>query len=127
MTSGAALARGLGVFGIALGLAELLATGPTARLAGAQRRRGLVRLFGLREIASGVLLLAVRDPQRWLWVRVAGDVLDAALLGERFGRANPGRGRAMLATAAVAPVVVLDVLLWLDAELPGRRWADRLG
>ena len=101
MTAARKTARGLAWFGIGLGLAELLVPAAVAKASGLEGRERLLRLFGLREIASGVLLLAVNKPERWLWVRVAGDALDGAV------------------TAAVAPVVALDVLTWLKARGQG--------
>ncbi len=102
------VARGLAWFGIGLGLVELLAPRTVARATGLQGRERLLQVFGVREIASGALVLAAKDPEAWLWTRVAGDALDGALLSAGMKAGNPGRQRAMLATVAVAPVVVLD-------------------
>ena len=79
-------------------------------------------MFGAREIASGAVMLAARDPRAWLWTRVVGDLLDGALLtaGRRAG--NPGGQRAMVATLAVAPVVALDALY--AGRSPGRETAE---
>ena len=74
------VARGLGWFGIGLGLIELLAPRALAKATGLQGRENILRLFGAREIASGVIILAADDPAPWLWVRVAGDALDGGLL-----------------------------------------------
>lgn len=103
------MARGLGVFGIVLGIAEMVAPRRIARLAGAEGHERLIRGFGAREIASGLPLLVARQPAPWLWARVAGDLLDGGLLGT--GLADPTkRKRAIIATLVVAPVVVLDLL-----------------
>lgn len=104
------IARGLAWFGIGLGLAELFAPRAVARAAGLEGHERLLQAFGLREIASGALILAAEDPEAWLWTRVAGDALDAALLSRGMRADNPGRERALLATAAVAPVVALDMI-----------------
>ena len=104
------VARGLAWFGIGLGLAELLAPRAVARATGLQRHEKLLQIFGMREIASGALILAANDPTAWLWTRVAGDLLDSLLLMEGMSSDNPHRKRSMLATAAVAPVVILDAL-----------------
>ena len=104
------VARGLAWFGIGLGLGELLAPRAVARATGLQGHETLLQLFGLREIASGAIILAAEDPEGWLWTRVAGDVLDSLLLSAGMKAQNPERHRAMLATAAVAPVVALDAL-----------------
>ena len=100
------VARGLAWFGIGLGVVELLAPRAVARAAGLRGHERLLRAFGAREIASGVVVLAAKDPRAWLWTRVAGDVLDGMLLGAGMRGGRPGR--AVLAALAVAPVVVLD-------------------
>ena len=104
------VARGLAWFGIGLGLGELLAPRAVARATGLQGHETLLQLFGLREIASGAVILAAEDPEGWLWTRLAGDALDSLLLCAGMKADNPERHRAMLATAAVAPIVVLDAL-----------------
>ena len=97
-------ARGLGWLSIGLGVAELLM--PRA-MAGAARIRGgerTVRACGLREIVTGIGILAARRPGPWLWARVAGDALDFAAIGTRRG--TPTGGQRLM--AAVAGVAALD-------------------
>lgn len=103
------VAWGLGLFGIALGIAEMAAPRRVARLAGVDGHEALVRGFGAREIASGIPLLLAKRPAPWLWARVAGDVLDAGLLSKGMAR-RPTRNRALIAFLVVAPVVALDVI-----------------
>lgn len=97
-------ARGLGWFSIGLGVAELLAPRAVARVTGMRGREAMVRAAGVREILTGIGLLAARRPGPWMWVRVAGDAVDAATLGWR-GRPRLGARRAM---AAVAGLAALD-------------------
>ena len=104
------MARGLAWFGIGLGLAELLAPRAVARTVGLRGLERLLQLFGAREIASGALVLAAKDPEAWLWIRVAGDALDGLLLSAGMRAGNPDRPRAVVATLVVAPVVMLDAL-----------------
>ena len=104
------VSRGLAWFGIGLGLIETFAPGAVARAAGLEDHEGTIRAFGLREIASGVIVLAAREPEKWLWLRVAGDGLDGALLAQGMRPGNPGQMRAVAATLAVAPVVALDMI-----------------
>ena len=111
-----AMARGLGWFGIGLGVVEVLAPKSLARAIGLEKHAGLLRAFGLREIAAGVMILTADDPQPWLWARVAGDGMDGALLASGMLASNPQRVRTLLATLAVAPVVVLDFIYALKAE-----------
>lgn len=110
------LARGLAWFGIGLGVIELVAPARFARAIGREGHEGTIQAFGLREIGSGVAMLASAEPEGRLGLRVGGDVLDGGLLLAGLRPSNPARGRTMLALAAVAPVVVLDVVGWLRAR-----------
>ena len=105
------VARGLAWFGIGLGLAEVIAPRAMARATGLNGRERLIWAFGVREIASGALILAAKDPEAWLWTRVAGDALDSVVLAQGMQSRYPERRhRALIATLAVLPVVVLDTL-----------------
>ncbi len=112
------IAEFLGWFSIGLGVAEVLAPGVVAGAAGMKKKNGVLRLFGLREIAAGVGILTQRRPGPWLWARVAGDALDLAALGTGFASRNSARGRLAAATAAVAGVTALDIAA-------GRRFSQR--
>ena len=108
------LARGLGWFGIALGTAELLAAGPLARAIGLRGHETLLRAFGLREIASGIGILASKRPAAqttWVGARVAGDALDLALLASAVAAPRPRGGHPVVAMVAVAGVALLDVVV----------------
>src|SRR5918993_6093381 len=104
-----ALARGLGVFSIALGLVEVVAARSLTRALGMEGSETLVRLYGLREIAKGVGILASDDPTPWIWGRVAGDALDLATLATGLEGDNPKQGNLALAIGSVAMVTALDV------------------
>jgi uncharacterized membrane protein len=104
------LANGLAWFSIGLGLSELLAPGVIAKISGvSENRKGLIRLYGLRELASGFVIFSQRDPAAGVWSRVAGDALDLASLGAAFTSPNASRGRILFATANVLAVTALDV------------------
>ena len=117
-----AIARGLGWFSIALGLAELLAPRQVTRPLGLEDHGRAAQLYGLREIAAGVGLLAAKDPTPWLWGRVAGDALDLASLATGLRHDNPERARVGLAMGAVGAVTLLDLCLasQLQAAKGGR-------
>lgn len=124
------LARLLGWFGIALGIAEVVAPRRTAALLGTPRRStGSLPVLGAREIASGVGILASGRPTGWLWTRVLGDVIDLAVLGRSLGttRRSPRRSRLLGATGAVVAVAVLDLLTaWVFTQRRRRaRFFDR--
>lgn len=102
------LGRGLGWFSIGLGLAEVTVTRNLVQFFGMEGSAGLVRLFGLREIATGVAILEASDPALFVWGRVAGDGLDLAALVSGLGPGNPKRGRVGVAVAVIAAITALD-------------------
>jgi hypothetical protein len=104
------LASGLGWFSIGLGLLELIGAKRLSRALGLEDRSGLLRLFGLREIATGIGIFASGQRAPWLWGRVAGDALDLAVLSSALRAGNPKRRAAALAAGNVAAVTALDVL-----------------
>ena len=105
------LAKGLGWFSIGLGLAELLAPRAIASISGVSNRRtGLIRLYGLREIASGITIFAQEKPTEGVWSRVVGDALDLASLGAAATSPGAKKGRIAFATANVLAVTALDVM-----------------
>ena len=107
----APLARGLGWFSIGLGLAETLMPKTMARMTGTEGYEGTLFLFGLREIISGVGILAGPGPAAgWLWSRVAGDVMDLALLGIAAASNEDERGKLALAAGAVAGAMAADII-----------------
>jgi hypothetical protein len=125
-------ARGLGWFSIALGIAELVAPHAVARAVGLQGREGLVRLYGLREIATGIGLLTARDPSPWVWGRVAGDALDLATLGTNTHSGSVARPLIGIAAVAGAAAADLATAKGLHTEAERQRrpvfdYSDRSG
>jgi len=103
------LALGLGWFSIGLGVTQLVAPHVVARMTGTSRNpSGLIRLIGLRELACGLGILSQRNTGAWLQARVAGDLMDLALLAPALRADNPARGRCIAAAAAVATVAGRD-------------------
>jgi len=102
------VAQGLGLFSLALGAAELLAPNRLARWLDIEGQELLLRLYGLREIGTGIGLLASRNPEPWMWARVAGDALDLATLGAAAG-VSRSRDRVAMAAGSVALVTALDI------------------
>jgi hypothetical protein len=92
-----------------------------------QGAEGLVQAYGVREIASGIGILASQQPAPWIWSRIGGDALDVATLAAGLTDDNPKRGNVGLALAAVMGVTALDVFCAqaLSAgEAPSRPVAD---
>ncbi len=130
------LAQGLGWFSIGLGVAELLAGERLARALGLEDRTGLIRAYGVREVATGVGILLADDPTPWIWGRVGGDALDLATLAGGLDGDNPRRANVGVAVAAVAGVTVLDLVCarqlaeegdHRSGHLPVRDYSDRSG
>ena len=109
-TSGDGLTTALGLFSIALGLTQILAPRGVARLIGVRTDRGLMPMLGLREIATGIGILSQPGPAGWVAARVAGDVMDLALLAAASKQRRANRGRLAGAAAAVLGVTALDVI-----------------
>lgn len=106
------LAQALGWFSIGLGLAEVAAPGAVARLIGIRdddANRNVLRMMGVREMASGLGILTQSQPTGWVWSRVAGDVLDLTLLGSAMNSEDSERDRVAATAAAVVGVTALDL------------------
>jgi uncharacterized membrane protein len=105
------LAEALGWFSVALGTSALVAPRGLGTLSGAGRDNpGLTRGVGIRELATGIGILAQRNPTPWLWARVAGDIMDLAMLVTALRPNNPRRGRAAVSFAAVTGILAVDAL-----------------
>ncbi|QSQ21707.1 hypothetical protein JY651_42210 [Pyxidicoccus parkwayensis] len=115
------LARGLGWFSIGLGLTELIAPRALARFLGlSEERTGLLRFFGLREIAAGVgILMSPARPTPWVWARVGGDVLDIVGLGRAL-KNNPKKGSVGFTLSNVLAATAVDAVC-------ARRLSSNLG
>lgn len=107
----AGLGRGLAAFSVGLGLAELAAPAAVARLIGADDcgiTKPALRLFGAREILTGLGLFAQPQSVAGPWARVFGDMLDLAFLGYILKSKSINRTRTVGAIAAVAGVMLVD-------------------
>lgn len=104
------IAKALGLFSVGLGLVELAVPHRVTRNLGLDVSPNLVRLFGAREIGAGLAVLTYPDNPAPVWARVAGDVLDVAVLGTALGRSNRHRNMAVGATVAVLAITALDVV-----------------
>jgi uncharacterized membrane protein len=111
-TADRVLSGGLGWFSLGLGIAQLTAPGSVHRLIGTEdtaRNRGLMRAVGVRELAAGTGILSRPRPAGWVWARVAGDVIDLALLGAALGDRRSHQRRVAAAAAAAAGICALDL------------------
>lgn len=110
-----ALPQLLGWLSLGLGAAAMGTPRALSRIIGFGDRHTLVRMVGLRELASGLGILSGRQGAGVV-SRVVGDVMDLALLGSAF-RGNSGSARSRTATAAavVAGITALDLLATRNA------------
>ena len=109
-------ARGLGWASIGIGLAEIAAPKQVQSMLGIEDRpqhRGILRVLGLRELLHGVSILTEHRPNAAMtagvWSRVAGDVLDTALLGVAATKTRRPGSFAGVA-ASVLAIGLMDML-----------------
>lgn len=107
--TGLKIAQGLGWFSIALGALELVATRALTRSLGMRGNERLVQLYGVREITTGIGILASKDPTPFIWGRVLGDALDLGTLAAHLNDENDEESNVAKALANVAAVTALDI------------------
>lgn len=122
---GGNLASGLGFFSIALGIAELVAPHAVARMCGMRPgNASVIRLYGLREIATGVGILKSRNAAPWLWARVAGDMVDLVTLAAASDKRHASSlAKAGAAMTNVAAITALDAYAATVYKQPADRRA----
>ncbi len=103
------LAKNLGYFSIALGVAELFAAKTVCSAAGIEGLEKVIRVYGAREIATGVAILTSHDREPWIWARVAGDIADMATVATTLQQDNARRNTNIIALGALAAVTAFDV------------------
>ena len=105
------LAAAMGWFGVGLGLAEVLSPGRVAAMIGVNpEHRTLIRMMGLRELASSAGILSDKPSAGAVWTRVAGDILDLFLLGAAATSSRSNRGRLAVSAISVAGAMAMDVI-----------------
>lgn len=113
-SAGRAMGKAAAVLGwvsIGLGVGEILAPRALSRLIGTTRQPRMMRLMGVRKLASGLGMLTQARPAGWLWARAGGDLLDVAGLLKAGDPARRRARRVGAALAAVGGVTALEVVL----------------
>lgn len=117
--------RLMGWQSLGLGVVHLLAPRAVQRAGGiadSSAVRGILRLIGARELLSGLGLLGSRRPQRFVWMRVAGDAMDLAALSLALARRDGmHRRRLSAATGALAAMAAIDVGAAIGGSIASRR------
>ena len=107
------LARGLGWFSIGLGLFELVAPRRITGGLGMHGRERLIRVYGARELATGMGLLAATPRAPWMWARVVGDAVDiGTIVAHRraaLRRAARAERNTAFALGAVVGIAAADI------------------
>jgi uncharacterized membrane protein len=107
------MARGLGWGSLGLGVVQLTVPNAIRRISGvddSSMSRAMVPMVGVRELFHAAVLLGSRQPQPWVWTRVAGDVTDLTTLARAVShRRGARRRRAMAATAVVTGIAAIDL------------------
>lgn len=124
LTGADRLARALGWLSVGLGVVELVAPGRLARSLGLDDKEGLIRAYGARELASAVPTLSI-DKSVGLAARIAGDALDLGTLATALHRGNPKRDNAVIATALVVGITLLDIAAFAGVKAAHGREASR--
>jgi uncharacterized membrane protein len=113
MAKAVQLARFLGWFSFGLGLPGVAAPKQFTQFIGVKgdlEDRKWSYVVGVREIIAGSGLLIQPRPVIWAWSRVAGDVMDIALLGRALSSKKAKRpDRTAMALAAVAGITLVDL------------------
>ena len=103
------LSLGLGFFSLALGVTELLGAKSIAKALDADDHTGIVKGFGIRELAAGFAILAQPAVATGIWGRVAGDAMDIGLLAAAVPNSRKP-GALTASTLMVLGITALDVL-----------------
>lgn len=111
------MARNLGWFSLGLGALEIFAPRQITRALGMEGHETLVRAYGFREIAAGMLSLSI-EKDVGLWSRVAGDGIDIATLVAALRADNPKKANVATALLMVLGITALDIM---TAQEVGRR------
>lgn len=133
-SAGDALARSLGYFSIGLGIAELAAPKALCSTIGIGGLENVLRVYGAREIATGMAILTSHNAEPWVWARVAGDLADMATVATGLQQDNAKKKTNVMALGMLAAVTALDVFCarGLTSEKGNRRtavadYSDRSG
>ncbi len=104
-------AKELGLASYGLGIMQITRPGSMNRFIGVpdyNPNHTLQRILGAREIMSGTGILFGENTSAWMWSRVAGDVMDAGIVGGVLASGLGMPKRLVPALVAVAGLMVLD-------------------
>ena len=122
----AKLAKGIGLFSIGLGLAEMLMPAQVGAAAGlGPDMKKFLPALGAREVAHGIGIMMSAKPTTAVMTRIGGDAIDLAYLAAASARSDTNRRRLLGATIAVLGVTALDI--YCTQKLSSKQWSERDG
>lgn len=104
-------AKALGLMSYGLGIVQLTRPGSVNRFIGVpdhNPNHAMQRLIGAREIMSGTGILFGENKSGWMWSRVAGDIMDASVVGGVLASGLGTRKRLIPAIIVLAGLMALD-------------------
>jgi hypothetical protein len=104
--------RLLGWTSLLIGMTEMLFPKKIEQTMGVRpgEKTGVLRVLGMREMATGLDILTHRNPRPGIMARVVGDVLDGAVLVQAARKSQNKKGLAAI-IALVTPVVLADLFV----------------
>jgi hypothetical protein len=102
----------MGLFSYGLGISQVLRPGTVNRVMGVPDHNPnhvVQRLLGVREIASGTGIFFGRNTSRWMWFRVAGDVMDISIIAGQLAARLGTRSKLVGTLLFLTAVLVFDV------------------
>src|SRR5215208_1274752 len=108
------LAKFLGLFSFALGVAQLAVPDRVNKLIGVQdkpKARAIQRAVGVQELTAAQGIFSFSPPTPVLWSRVAGDIFHLSLLVKALDNRRNDKGKLFGAIGAVAGIGLVDALV----------------
>lgn len=100
---------------------ELGAPSALERLLHLRGQRTLLRGLGVRELVSAAGIFGQRQPTLGVWSRVAGDIMDLALLAAALGKNRVQRSRVAGAAGVILAIGAVDLACAQQLSRQARR------
>jgi len=114
--AGRRMARALGWFSLALGIAELVAPRKIKQGVGLVGPEAVLQAYGVREIGTGLAILGSERPVGMVWGRVIGDLLDLATAAPVLRPGNPRRAAGAASFGFLLLATALDVAVAMQGD-----------
>jgi hypothetical protein len=108
------LAKFLGLFSFALGVAQLAVPDRVNKLIGVQdkpKARAIQRAVGVQELTAAQGIFAFSPPTPVLWARVAGDIMHIGLVAQAFDNKKSDKAKLGATIGALVGIGVLDTFV----------------